>query len=112
MNSVITHQVELLYAKSNRLIDLIENKSMFGIFGTGKLAQDCYAKIKEMGHTASFFVDRNEEDGIFMNLPLKTIKYISQKNIAALENSCYLGSGAGCTRLCRCKAHLHAVVFV
>ncbi len=79
MNSVITHQVELLYAKSNRLIDLIENKSMFGIFGTGKLAQDCYAKIKEMGHTASFFVDRNEEDGIFMNLPLKTIKYISQK---------------------------------
>ncbi|MDY7843103.1 FkbM family methyltransferase [Aeromonas caviae] len=87
MNSVITHQVELLYAKSNRLIDLIENKSMFGIFGTGKLAQDCYAKIKEMGHTASFFVDRNEEDGIFMNLPLKTIKYISQKNIPLLVAS-------------------------
>ena len=84
MNNVITQQVELLYAKSNRLIDLIENKSMFGIFGTGKLAQNCYAKIKEMGHTASFFVDRNEEDGIFMNLPLKTINYMSQKNIPLL----------------------------
>lgn len=79
MNGVITQQVELLYAKSNRLIDLIENKSIFGIFGTGKLAQDCCSKIKGMGHTASFFVDRNEEDGTFMNLPLKTISYISQK---------------------------------
>lgn len=79
MNLVITQQVELLYAKSNRLIDLIENKSTFGIFGTGKLAQDCYAKIKKMGHAPSFFVDRNEEDGIFMNLPLKTVSYISKK---------------------------------
>ncbi|WP_113720321.1 FkbM family methyltransferase [Aeromonas salmonicida] len=84
MNSVITQQVELLYAKSNRLIDLIENKSIFGIFGTGKLAQDCYVQITKMGHTASFFVDRNAEEGTFMNLPLKTINYILQKKCPLL----------------------------
>ena len=84
MNNVFSQQVELLYIKSNRLIDLIEDRTVFGIFGTGQLAQNCYDQLIKFGHTASYFVGRNEDEGIFMNLPLKTIKYISSKTAPLL----------------------------
>ena len=67
MSDTFYQRVEKLYAKSHELMDLIENGSEFGIFGTGKLARDSVMKIKGLGGNPSFIVDRQEDYQCFLD---------------------------------------------
>lgn len=78
MSQTFAQLVDMLYAKNQRMMDLIEQGGEFGIFGTGKFSQESYAKIKSMGGEAHFFVDRNEISGEFLGRPLHTIMHVSQ----------------------------------
>ncbi|EKP0309283.1 FkbM family methyltransferase, partial [Aeromonas veronii] len=84
MNSLFAQYVDLLQVKNQRLMDIIEAGEEFAIFGTGKLAQDCYAKLQSLGAQATYFVDRNEQEGRFCELPLKSIHDIWQSTTPLL----------------------------
>ncbi|MBL0456190.1 FkbM family methyltransferase [Aeromonas enteropelogenes] len=76
--------VDMLHVKNRDLLTLIEKRAVFGIFGTGKLAQDCYTQLRKMGHCASFFVDRNQDEEMFFEHPLRTIHSLAHSNVPLL----------------------------
>lgn len=80
MTLSFTQLVDMLHVKNNNLLTLIEDRAVFGIFGTGKLSRDCSEQLRKMGHAASFFVDRNEDEGMFLERPLRTIQSLAQSN--------------------------------
>jgi FkbM family methyltransferase len=81
MSQTFVQLVDMLYAKNQRMMDLIEQGGEFGIFGTGKLARDSYAKIKVLGGDTRYFVDRNQDQGCFLDHPLHTIESASQFDV-------------------------------